>query len=90
MRRHEEDDLGVACLYLAQLSASRGELQNLTLQPWQLKRFRLVREDRPVQQAFVRLFNEKSSSFKTLIQIQSDGTWMLGWPERPPLSGERA
>jgi hypothetical protein len=36
------------------------------------------------------LFNEKSSSFKTLIQIQPDGTWTLGWPERLHWSGECA
>ena len=86
--RHEEGDLGVACLYLAQLSASTGELLHLTIQPWQLHQFRLVRADQPMQQAFLSLFNEKSSFFKTRLEVQPDGSWTLGWNEGLPLSDD--
>ena len=85
--QHEESDLGVACLYLAQLSASTGELLHLTIQPWQLHRFQLVHAKQALQQAFVSLFNEKSAPFKTRLDLQPDGSWVLGWNEGLPWMG---
>lgn len=79
--RHENADTGVACLYFAQVCAQSGELQQLEMQAWTLKKFRLVRAAPHAQQAFLELFNTHSAAFKTRLEVQPGGQWTLAWPK---------
>ncbi|WP_090140801.1 CapA family protein [Limnohabitans sp. DM1] len=77
---HEPGNLGMAALFFANISNRTGELLRLEMCPWQLKKFRLVRADDNYEEAFRTLFNDKSSAFKTRMQVQTPGVWTLSWP----------
>jgi poly-gamma-glutamate capsule biosynthesis protein CapA/YwtB (metallophosphatase superfamily) len=82
--RNEVGDTGVSCLYFAQVSARTGELHQLEVQAWALKKFRLVRADPAAQQEFQTLFNTHSAAFKTQLKTQANAQWTLVWDSALP------
>jgi poly-gamma-glutamate capsule biosynthesis protein CapA/YwtB (metallophosphatase superfamily) len=75
----ERFDASAVCLYFAQLTPGSGDLLQLEIVPMQLRRLRLVHADPVARRSLKSLLETENRYFKTRLQTQSDGSWLLQW-----------